>query len=376
MKKILHIITGLNCGGAESLLYNLVINDKNNRHYVISLLDKGFYGKKLELYHIPLYCIYMKRGKFSIIKLIDIIRLIKTINPDMVQTWMYHADLLGGIASKLAGIKRVFWGIHNINLDVDKTPIGTRIVSKINSLLSYVLPSKIIACSEDAANFHTSLNYDKSKFEFINNGCNVDIFSPDNTKRELFRKKLNISDDDIVITMVARWDPMKDYITAINSLHHLRLHSVEPFKIIFAGSGITQDNTELVGLLNTHDLSDSVFLIGEIGDMPSLYNASDLLILSTHAESFGNVLIESMACGVPCIASDVGMIKVIIGDTGWVVSPNSIIELTNAMMLAISKLGATEYWLKKKNACRNRVVDKFSLKSMMIKYDDIWKSLF
>src|SRR5690625_4423932 len=99
--KVVHIITGLNDGGAEGVLYRLCTNDKKYTHTVISLLDMGKYGPLLEEHGIKVYCLNMKRGKITLSDLSRLYRKLKKNQPDIVQTWMYHGDLIGGIVSRV-----------------------------------------------------------------------------------------------------------------------------------------------------------------------------------------------------------------------------------------------------------------------------------
>ena len=107
--KILHIISGLNDGGAESLLFNFLSNSKTNIHYVISLKGYGKYGKLIEDKGIKTYYLNFSINISLISNFINLIKIITTIKPDIVQTWLYHADLVGGCAAYLANSRNIFW---------------------------------------------------------------------------------------------------------------------------------------------------------------------------------------------------------------------------------------------------------------------------
>lgn len=92
MKKILHVITDLEQGGAEGVLYRLIAADSYNEHVVVSLMSIGYYGPKIESLGIKLYTIEFKRGSFNLKGLKKLINIIKIENPNVVQTWLYHAD--------------------------------------------------------------------------------------------------------------------------------------------------------------------------------------------------------------------------------------------------------------------------------------------
>ena len=110
--KIIHIITGLSNGGAEAVLFRLATRDGNNCHQVISLMDAGYYGERLIAAGLKVHTLDMSRGRVTVSGITKLYKLLKVTKPDVVQTWMYHADLIGGILARLAGIRTVIWGIR------------------------------------------------------------------------------------------------------------------------------------------------------------------------------------------------------------------------------------------------------------------------
>src|SRR5699024_8837320 len=131
--KIFHIITGLNMGGAEAMLYKLLQNIDKSKYdiNVISMMDEGFYGPKIQKIGIDVYTLNMKSGKPSFTAVLEARKLIK--DADIVQTWLYHADLLGYIITRFSKRKKLIWGIRHSNLDKDKNKRSTLQIVKINS---------------------------------------------------------------------------------------------------------------------------------------------------------------------------------------------------------------------------------------------------
>ena len=105
--KILHIITGLNDGGAEAVLYRLCKFDSAHKHIVVSLMVEGKYGPLLKELGVKLYCLNMPAGRIRFSGMIKLFKLLRQHKPDVIQTWMYHADLIGGVVGRLAGIKNI-----------------------------------------------------------------------------------------------------------------------------------------------------------------------------------------------------------------------------------------------------------------------------
>src|SRR5690606_987860 len=114
---VLHVITGLNDGGAESVLFRLCTHDRSRRHHVISLIDGGKYGPLLERAGVGLTCLNMPRGRITLRGMRTLWKFIRQTRPDVVQTWMYHADLLAGVVARFAGCRHVVWGIRHTTLD-------------------------------------------------------------------------------------------------------------------------------------------------------------------------------------------------------------------------------------------------------------------
>ena len=171
--KIVHIITSLDDGGAEHTLYKICKYDKYNKHVVISLKGTGKYFYLLNKIGVKVYCLNLKF--YAIYQFLSFITLLKFLKPDVVQTWMYHADFFGGLAAKIVGIKNIFWNIRNSNLD-KKTKFSTKLVLKINAILSNFIPNKIISCSKNSIKIHHALGY-KNKFIYIGNGIKKKIIN-------------------------------------------------------------------------------------------------------------------------------------------------------------------------------------------------------
>lgn len=136
MKKALHIITGLNDGGAEGVLFRLVKFSKRDiEHKVVSLTGPGKYKALLEGEGIEVECLHLNPFNF-VFKFYTLCSLIKKTKPDVVQTWLYHADIIGGLASRLAGQKNILWGLRQADFDIKKMKFATRLVMKTCAVFS------------------------------------------------------------------------------------------------------------------------------------------------------------------------------------------------------------------------------------------------
>lgn len=371
---ILHIITGLDNGGAEATLYRLCSAPwaEGDRHIVVSMQGRGIYADKLEAASIPVYCLDMPRGKLTLSGLLQLWHLLRQIKPDIVQTWMYHADLVGGVVARLQGIRSVFWGIRHANLDPDKNQRNTLMVVRVCSVLSGIVPRFIISCSVAAEEVHKQVGYAADKFIVIPNGYNLSNFTPSNLLRNQARHELGIPEGIPVLGMVARHDPQKDHANLFAALSILKSRGLR-FLCILTGTGMAAENHELADQINRLGIGDTLLLTGPRNDIPAIMNALDIHVLSSAGEAFPNVLCEAMAAGIPCVSTDVGDAALIIGETGWHVPARSPEWLAQAIEGALSEMQSDAVlWQLRKEKARQRIVENFSLGIMINRYQQAW----
>ena len=371
--KILHIITGLGDGGAELTLYKICKYDTSNKHIVISLKDKGKYFSLLKKLGIEVYCLNM--NFFSIYKFFFLIKKINILKPNIVQTWLVHADFLGGIAARLAGIKNIVWNVRYSNIEIKKSKLSTILIIRILSRLSYIIPLSIIIVSKRAKKIYEKKGYDKKKLKFIPNGYNLSTFKISKVKKNYFYKKINLKKKIPLIGCVARYDPQKDHLNLLNALSIIRSKNLN-FFCIFVGSNINQDNIDLVSKIKKLNLTSYVKLLGRNDNIPQLMNGLDLHVLSSsYGEGFPNVIAEAMACGTPCITTDVGDAAFIVGKIGWVVPPKNPIKLSKAIEKALYEIGGIK-WDKRCIKARLKIKEKFSINKMLKSYNKVWVKVY
>lgn len=370
--KIFHVITGLKNAGAEAILYR-VVSDKTSlhEHYVLSLSDDGFYGNLLRSQGIKVTSLRINSFSSLTIGFIKLFKLIKSNKPDVVQTWMYHADILGGLAAKFTGIKKIYWGVHSTFLNPEETKFFTKLAVKASVYLSYFVPLKIICCSEVAFKSHKEIGYDANKMVVINNGFDTNKFSPDQNKRNLIRKSLNIDHDIFVLGMIARWHPVKDHKTLLCALQKITSSSFK-WKCLLVGDGMSNDNLELQSLINEKGLRNYIVCLGARQDVADVLNALDVHLLSSSSESFGNVTAEAMASSVPCIMTNVGVANKLLSELGWIVQPKNFIQLAETIEQVYLKFRDEKSWLLQKSSCREKISNEYSIEFMIQSYTDCW----
>lgn len=372
MKKILHLITDLETGGAEMMLYKLISKMDNKRfsNIVVSLTDKGTLGERIENLGIRVFTLDMRRGIPNPFALIKLIKIIKKEKPDIIQTWLYHADLFGLVVAKFMGITKIFWNIRCSELKISDHGYSLFSVLKILAIFSRV-PRGIIVNSMAGQQFHVKLGYINDKFIYIPNGFDTEHFRPNNQARIIMREKININRDSFIIGIIARYDPMKDHKTFLKAAYQLSLIN-KSIKFIMVGRNIDHKNTELMKGINELGLKNNVYLLGERHDMHLVYPMLDVLISSSYSEGFPSVIAEAMACGIPCVATDVGQTAEILGDTGLLVPPSDSDAIAKAV-LALINLNMNDR-LELGEKARQRVIDKYSLENVVSEYERIYIS--
>ena len=367
--KITHIITGLEDGGAEHTLFKICRYDSKNKHTVISLTGKGKYFSQLTKLGIKVYCLDVKF--FSFYQFYFLIKLIRFLNPDIVQTWLVHADFFGGIAARLAGIKCVVWNIRYTNFKITKTKLTTILIIKILAIISSFIPKFIIINSKRAKEIYEFTGYDKKKLKLIPNGYDLSILKISAEKKNVFRKKFNIKKKVKLIGNVARYHPKKDHLNLLKALSLISAKK-KNFYCILVGSDVNKNNRKLISEIEKLNLTKHVKLLDKKDNILGVMNALDIYVQSSsYGEGFPNVVAEAMACGSPCVATNVGDASFIIGNTGWIVQPNDSLRLSEEIEEALYEM-KTKEWNKKIILARERVKSKFELNKMIKSYNRLW----
>lgn len=370
---VVHVISGLGQGGAETVLYRLVTAPQaQTRHIVVSLGDMDIFGPRLQQAGIEVHALRMKGIRF-LSGLYALRRLLKRLQPDVVQTWMYHADLLGGIVARSVGLRTVVWGIRNSGENLHHSSFKARAVAWLCARLSSWVPAAIVACAENAARRHKQWGYAADKMTVIPNGYDLSAWQPDPAQALAVRKALGVDEETALLLSVARWNPLKDHPNLLAALARLK-RQTQPWVAVLVGEGMTTDNAELMQLIRHFELEEQVRLIGRREDIPAWMAAADIHILSSKAEGFPNVVCEAMVAQALCVVTDVGDAAKIVGDEGIVVPPR------NAEALATGIEKALQQWrdpnlTQQLQAGSARIAAHYSLEKMVQTYQSLWRSL-
>lgn len=374
MLKILHVITGLRRGGAEAALARLVSATREQfDHVVISLRDEAHFGPILRAQGVPVFALDVGTSRGALGGIRALMAIISMERPSVVQTWMYHADVFGGIAARLVRCGSVVWGVRNTDLRVAAIGWSARLAASLSAPLSRFVPDVITCNSHRAQSAHVAFGYKQALFHIIENGYDVRRFQPDQAGRAAIRAEFAVAPQQALIGLVARWDPQKDHRNLLSAMKHVLVlgHDI---RLLLVGTGMDRANRLLMEIVRESALEKRVMLAGPRDDVPAIMNALDLHVLASSGEAFPNVVAEAMSCGTPCVVTDVGDAAHIVGDTGWVARPGDPAALAAATSEALLELG--RYGREALGQrCRARIVEHFHIHRMTENYAALWRGL-
>lgn len=365
---IVHIITGLSRGGAENALYRLLSQEPNpSRVHVVSLTDGGIFGERLRILGIGVTCLHMHPRLPSPLKFFRLIRLLRKWQPRLVQTWMYHADLLGGLAAKAVNVP-VCWGVRQTDLSAQHSKLLTRTVAYLCATTSGWVPSRIISCSQRGAEIHRALGY-VAPFTVVANGLDVSAWRPEPELRAGTRERLGLPEEAFVFVHAGRADPQKDHASLARAFS--QVHAKCPLAwLILCGTGLGRGDFYYKALPFTEEARQQVLPLGARDDLPDLWQAGDAFVLSSLGEGFPNVVAEAMACGLPCVVTDAGDAAEIVGNTGLVVPTCDEKALAKAL-LEMAHMPTFER-LRMSTDARERIKTHFTLDRMVEGFRSVW----
>jgi len=370
--KVTHIITGLDVGGAEMMLYKLLAGLDRERVdcRVVSLIGGGEMADRIRSLGIPVSSLQMSGGVSALGGLFKLYGLLRTSKPDVVQTWLYHADLLGYVGAKLARIPAIAWNLRCSDMGESYYRGSTGVIIRALALLS-AQPEAVVTNSEAGKNLHAKLGYRPRAWHIIPNGFELDKFRPEPELRALTRESLGYNDENVVIGLVGRFDPVKGHGVFLEAAKLLAASNPSA-RFVLVGAGYTPDNRELTEASGA-GLDKVVKFLGRRDDIPAVMASLDILTCASLGEGFPNVLGEAMACGTPCVATDGGDCARIIDDTGRVAPPSNPEKLALAWseIIELGPQGRAELG----EQARHRIAENYDLNIIVKKYETLYRDL-
>ncbi|MGE5515476.1 MAG: glycosyltransferase [Bacteroidota bacterium] len=371
---VVHLITGLWTGGAERQLARLVMDSRGDegRHVVVSMTDVGNIGPMIRAAGIPLHTLGMRRGRPTVSGLWRLVLLLRRLRPAVLQTWLYHADLLGWVAARLAGVPHVVWNLRCSDMDMARYSRLSRLVVAILARLSPWVDA-VVYNSSAGREAHARLGYRPRQWQYIPNGFDLDEFAPAPAAREALRQSLGLASDTPVVGLVARHDPMKDYPGFFQAVARV-VRQNDAVRFVCAGAGVTLENPELRLVLQDLGLIGKVFLLGRRDDIAAVTAGLDLAVsASAFGEGFPNSLGEALASGVCCVATDVGDSATVVGASGRIVPAGDPSALAQAIAIMLDMTAAERHKLAM--AGRERVEREYSVRAMARRYSELYSTV-
>jgi len=354
------LIRSLNIGGTERQIIELIKGLDNNRFDITIGL---FYNEGAlieEIKSMPwIHVISLnKSGRWDVIRFVfRFIKLLKALQPDILYSFLPDANIVGLVAGRLSGVKRIVWGVRASNMDVSRYDWLARISLRLSAFLSR-FPDAIIANSFGGIKFHRNIGYNTNRMMIIQNGIDIDRFKPDHSAGLRVRDEWSIDEKKVLIGLVGRLDPMKDHTTFLQAVKTFDKEE-RSVRFVCIGYGKEPYKSEIHSLCRRLGLDGSLIWTGERYDMNVVYNAMDIVTSSSSfGEGFPNVIGEAMACGVPCVVTDVGDSAIIVGETGIVVPPKDPQALADGWRSMLKRLNDKSYSIKEK--ARARIVSHYN----------------
>jgi len=362
-----HIITGLEVGGAERMLARLLTKDPS-KHHVIALKGGGGIERELEALGVSFENAGLLFSPHFPFRLLAFLRRVYVLQPVLLVGWMYHGNLAASLAGYITQTP-VVWNIRHSLHDLGKEKFSLRFVIRVCALLSRTA-CLIIYNSVVAAQQHENVGYASKHRALVSNGIDTSKYRPDVTVRNCVREELRLSSDDFLIGHFARFHPMKGHKIFLQAIANI-VSSHHKCKVLMVGNDVDSSNKELFDEVLSYGLQDYVHLLGERSDVSRLMVGLDVLVSSSSwGEGFPNVVMEAMSCGVVVIATDIGDSKVVVGDAGYVVSPNS----PECIAEHLKRLIDSDHKMRQETSgfARKRILDKYDIKNIRAEYINLW----
>ncbi len=337
--RIMFLIRSLDWyGGAQRQLVNLARGLSRTRHDVVVvtyypdvLLERELKEAGVEVRSLE------KRSRWDLLRpIVTFVRLVRECEPTVLHGYLSTANILAVLVKAYNPRLKVVWGLRASNMHWEEYDwlhklsfVSERILSRFADLL--------IVNSYAGRSHYGSSGFPLDKMIVIHNGIDTNRFRPDKEAGRAMRNRWGISENERVVCLVGRLDPMKDHATFFRAAALLSQHRSD-VRFICVGKGTRDYENELRARAEREGVSDLIMWAGCFYDMRPVYNACDVVVSSSMwGEGFSNVLAEAIACGIPCVATDVGDNALLFSETvGRLVPPMDPASLAEAIQAVLN----------------------------------------
>ncbi len=367
--KVLHVITGLNVGGAENMLAKLIEQGGADEPEVLSLLPPGPIADRIRAKGVAVHSLGMRKGIVGPGAMVRLPRLVEAIAPDLIHGWMYHGNLATSFA-RYRQRRRVplVWNIRHSITDLATESRQTRILLNLSARISRG-PEAIVYNAHSSRCQHEAIGYSAERGAVIPNGFDTARFTPNPAARDAASALFGFAEGSVRVACIARLHPMKDQARLVEAVSAARERGCD-IHLVLVGHGLAEPPAELKRLIENRLPTNRVTTSGARFDVADWLPGIDVLAVpSAWGEAFPNVIGEALACGVPVVATDVGDSARIVGENGLIVPPNDTGAMTEALiaMAARSMLERAAMG----SAGRERIVHDYALAKIAGRYEEL-----
>jgi len=337
--KLLFLARSLDFGGAERQLVTLASALKTEG---VEVAVAVFYGggplqSELSAARVPI-CELGKRGRWEVIGfLVRLIRVCRRVKPDILHSYLDVPNILAVLLRPFLPGTKVVWGIRASNMELCRYDWLSRMSFQLQCRLSG-LADLIIANSNAGAKHHLQHGFLEKSLRVVFNGIDTDRFRFDSAGRQHFRSAWGAKDTQVLIGLAARLDPMKGHETFLAAARLLA--DKDPhLRFVCIGGGSDETRQRLVTLSRELGIDDRIVWAGPVAEMPAAYSALDVAVSCSIGEGFSNAIAEAMACGRPCVVTDVGDSALIVDDTGEVAPARDALAFAAAVERLLIRMG-------------------------------------
>jgi GalNAc-alpha-(1->4)-GalNAc-alpha-(1->3)-diNAcBac-PP-undecaprenol alpha-1,4-N-acetyl-D-galactosaminyltransferase len=366
---LLFLIRSLETGGAERQLVELVKALDKTRFAitVVTFYDGGALGSGLKNADGVRLLSLHKRGRWDVLPFFyRFWRVVREVRPRIIHAYMGVANELSSLMAWLVGAKAV-WGIRASKKDFSHYDWLNRWDFRLGACLSQ-LADLIIVNSQAGKKDHIAQGYSRRRMVVIPNGIDSERFHPDREAGLRMRGCWGVAKNERLIGLVARLNPLKDHSTFLHAAALLARERLD-VRFVCVGEGPAPYKQKLQALAEEEGLGKRLIWAGPCLEMVEVYNAFDVATSSSSfGEGFSNATAEAMACGIPCVVTDVGDSAAVTGGLGQVVPPGAPHEMKAAWERLLDL--PEEQRAALSHACRHRIVQEYGVQQLARKTEE------
>jgi glycosyltransferase involved in cell wall biosynthesis len=372
--RIVYLTGSLAVGGAETQLVNLAngLSGAEFNASVVVFYPNGELEAQLDPCRVPVFSA-QKSNRWDIgAFILRLYRLLRRLQPDVLHSYLGPSNVFAAILSRLLPSTSLIWSIRASDMDLNYYDWSWRVTFAAERIMSN-LPNEIVANSQAGRTHVVRHGFPAHRVSVIANGIDTEKFFPAPQLGKSLREMWIGTDDQYLVGLPARLDPMKDHTTFIRSAAQLRSRGLK-VRFVCIGEGEERYRSRLEAEAAQLGLGGALIWVGRRSDMLNVYNAVDLVALSSaFGEGFPNVIGEAMSCGISCVVTDVGDAADVVGDTGAIVQRRSPEALANALHTQLLK--SPEQRAALGDQARKRIENEFTIEKMIAQTTSLYTAL-